>query len=907
MRGMQPLTRRRTGALLVVGAMLLSVALVVVDGLRFSRAPEPTVPPPVTLQALLEQGSQERHAVYAFLRDEAPGARIVLDTTGPSPGLDTTSLRSLGAAGPIEQAPIGDGPLGSAWLPEDEPDVRGRLRFDAWELHREPGAIDTVLVGSRDGRTVLVDRRSVPGLGIPAARAGDAAPAAPSLLHAVTVEAALLVGLILMGGLALPRRVGGGIMRVALALLAGAAVQATSAFLFLGGRVAMLGGLAVALVVARSLRRRGITTGWTVTDLPVLGSSALALACAALIARLEGTVIVTADALAHVERAIALGSGTMGLADLDAKRPLALAAIQAPAHALGAEGLHAFGWALLLAATIVLAMLPLRLLPAEDRVGRIGARAAGGLAFVLILSVPMLRTMAAFLNTHLLVAVMLLLLAALWALDDDGVGQSGLRPIAAIALLALIPARTESVLLVGLVLLATLAARGDTPVWLWAWPVVGAGLTVWNGLHVVAAALDTGTAPSFPMTVLTVVGLVTLLAGQIVHQIPPVVRRAVAVTGMVSLWIVLLALLTSTLGSGAGAVEGLRVNLGQGEGAWGVLAPLLVVLAVAALTIGTVRPEARLLLMRWLVVGAVPSVLLAKAADGTEGVTADGLTSALDTMLVLGARVGSWGDSANRMWSHFALVALALVVTTLVLALRDESDADTPRTSREEGPPHARTITAALTGGLVLLVALGAWQPTYLGPTSPGSTVAVVAAPDAAALVAGPELTEGVRTQAQVTLPRVALPDDADDVVVCAAFRTTDLGRIVTGMTRVGLSGPSGTSTLTFDEFAWSGERVDEVCVPDPGVSAAATTLTVWAEGGDRASAGDAAVLLARPDGVPAEAIEVRYVAASEDPRGVPVRLASRALRWGIESGPALVALLLASGTALLRSRPLRR
>ena len=894
---MQPLTRRRTGALLVVGAMLLSVALVVVDGLRFSRAPEPTVPPPVTLQALLEQGSQERHAVYAFLRDEAPGARIVLDTTGPSPGLDTTSLRSLGAAGPIEQAPIGDGPLGSAWLPEDEPDVRGRLRFDAWELHREPGAIDTVLVGSRDGRTVLVDRRSVPGLGIPAARAGDAAPAAPSLLHAVTVEAALLVGLILMGGLALPRRVGGGIMRVALALLAGAAVQATSAFLFLGGRVAMLGGLAVALVVARSLRRRGITTGWTVTDLPVLGSSALALACAALIARLEGTVIVTADALAHVERAIALGSGTMGLADLDAKRPLALAAIQAPAHALGAEGLHAFGWALLLAATIVLAMLPLRLLPAEDRVGRIGARAAGGLAFALILSVPMLRTMAAFLNTHLLVAGLLLLLVSLWALD--GTARIGLEPLGAIGVIALIPARTESVLLVGLVLLATLAACGDVPTWRWAWPVVGTGLAVWNGFHVIAA-LDAGSSPSFPVAALVVVGVLIVLVGPFLHRSPPQVRRATAVAGMVSLWALLLLLLTSTVGSGSGAVEGLRVNLGQGEGAWGVLSPLLVVLTVILLVARSVRPDPRLLLMRWLVVGAVPSVVLAKAADGTDGVAVDSLSAALDTLLVVGARVGSWGDSTNRMWSHFVLVAVALVVTTAVLAMSGDEVRTPPHASRAR---HVRAVAAVLAGGVMIAVTLTAWMPTYLGPSSPGSTRVILAVPGPGETVIGPELTEGIRVEKQVRIPRVVLPDDASDITVCATFRTTDLGRIVTGTTGIGLGGPSGASSRAFDEFAWSGERVDEVCLPDPGVGRAPMTYTVWAEGGASATRGDAAVLLTRADGSPTDAIEVRYVAASEDPRGAPIRLASTLLRRGIDVGPLAVAVLLALGLMLSRSQ----
>ena len=889
-------TRRRAGALLLAGAAVLSVTLVAVDGARFPRTPDLTVGPPVTLQALLEEGSQARHTVYAFLRTEAPGARIVIDSAGPDPDVGATSLRALGAVGRIDRLPIGDGPLGPAWMPDGEPDLRERLRTSAWEAHREPGPIDTVLVGSRDGRTVLVDRRSVPELDLPVWDGGSAAPSAPTFVRAVVVETALLVGLLLLGGLVLPRHLTSGVMRPALALLAGAAVQASSAHLFLAGRATMVAGLALAAVVAWRLRRDGIATGWTGADLLPLGASVLVLAGTAAVARIEGLVLVTADAIAHVERAIAIGAGTMGLADLAEKRPLALAVIHAPAHALGVEGLHALGWALLLAAAVVLAALPLCLLTSGDRTGHTVAWSAGGVVLVLVLTVPMLRTMAAFLNTHLLVAVLLLLLCVLWALDRDGTGRGGVRPLATFALLALIPARTESVLIVGLVLLATLAVRAAAPAWPWAWPVVGGGLLVWNGLHVVAA-LDAGTDPSFPVTALTSLGAVTLLAAPVVLRLPPALRRGLAVATMGTLWLVLLALLMSWVGSGVGAVAGLRANLGEGDGAWGVFAPLLAVLVVAALVVGTSRPDGRVVLARWFTLGAVPSVLLAKAADGTDRVSTEDLTEALDTLLVLSTRVGSWGDSANRMWSHFVLAALALLVMTAVLAFRDGGSTARPISSRTV---VARRVAAGVVGLVIVAGVLAAWRPAYLGPASPGGSIVLLDVPSADEPVVPVELTEGSRVEADLVVRPLGLPDDVQDVAICATFRLSDVGRIVTGRTRVGLSGPSGTVVRKPGEFARAGEWAEELCLAVPASQEPPTSVLAWAEGDSRGTVGGAAVLLTRPSGVPVERLEVRYVAASDDPRGVLQRLASTALRIAIRGGPLAVALLTAVGLGLV-------
>ena len=264
---------------------------------------------------------------------------------------------------------------------------------------------------------------------------------------------------------------------------------------------------------------------------------------------------------------------------------------------------------------------------------------------------------------------------------------------------------------------------------------------------------------------------------------------------------------------------------------------------------------------------------------------------------MLSARVGSWGDSANRMWSHFVLAALALVVMTAVLAVRDEGSA-VRATSRRS--LVGRPVVAGVVGLVVIAGVLAAWRPTYLGPPSPGGSIVLLDAPAPDATVVPVELTEGSRVEADVVVRPLELPDDARDVAVCATFRLTGLGRIVTGRTRVGLTGPSGTVVRESGEFARAGEWTEEVCLAVPASQEPTTSVVASAEGDSRGTVGGAAVLLTRPDGVPVERLEVRYVAASEDPRGPVQRLASTVLRIAIRGGPLAVALLTAVGLGLL-------
>ena len=893
--------RLRRGELALGAALLLTVAVGALDALRWPGGPGPSVPPPVTLQALLEEGSQERHSLYALLRQEAPGARIVIDTSGDRPDVDLTDLRTLGRAGAIDARALPAGWLDG--LGEGaQPDATGSLRSSGWMWSRAPGPIDTVVVGSSDGRTVLVDRRVVPELDLAVRDATTSAPVAPSTARAVIVETVLLLALVLLGGLVLPRRLAPGAARPALALIAGVAVQAVTGFLFLAGRSAMVGGVVIATAVAWRLRSRGAAPGWRRDDVTGLIATGVMIAGTVAVVRVRGLVIVTADAVDLIARSIGMADGTVGLADLDEKRPLAGSAVHAPAHALGIEGLHALGWVLLIAIAVIVVLLPRLLAPSGSEPSRAVVVVSAATGATLLLS-PLLRTIGALVSTHLMVGASLLLLAVLWALDDDRTSRSIAGPVVALTLLALVPTRAEAVLLVGLVLLATLAvtpdgaSRSGAGSWAWprAWPVLGAGLAVWNGLHVLAA-LGTEGRPSFPVTLLTALGVVVLLAPVGLRLLPERVRTALPRLAIGSLWGAVVAL--GVLSDRAAIFRGLRINIGEGAGAWGAFGPILAAAAVVAMVGAVLLRDRRLTVALWVTLGAFPSAVIAKAADGTQGVALDDPSAALRSILGAGARIGSWGDSTNRMWVHFAPAALALLVMVIAVATAGPQQVPTGRSTAARSALAVRDVPVLIVGGAALLMVLSIWRPTYLGPVAPGSTLVLEQRqPD----VAGPELTSTTRYEHPFTVAAPGLPADADDLQVCVEYAFTDLGRTNWGLTVFGLTGPDGGATDGFGEFAWSGERRATVCLPVDDLTSP-IEVVAWLTGGRGALPGSAPAALVDAVGDPVGRLSVVYVASSEDRRSLPMQLLSRSVRMLMRFGPALVALLLTVGLALILS-----
>ena len=876
------------GLIAVVGA-LLTLSLVSLDAVLWPRVPGPTVPAPATLQALLEEGAQERFSVHATLRTEAPGARILIDETRPDL-LSPLHLRTLGAAGDIEHVAVP-----AIWIPDGPPDLEGALRRNGWELHRAPGPIETLIVGERDGRAVLVDVRAVPPsagadnlLASGTGQSSRTIQPAPSLGRAIVLETAYLLVLMLLGGLALPRVVSDRLPRPALAMIAGAGLQSLGAYLFVLGRSALAVGGLVAVAVGLHLRRRGLRPGWSRGDLPGLAGAALVIGIVVGVVRRSGFVVIGASGVEHIARAIAMGRGELVLADLNEKRPLATAALQAPGHLLGIEGVHALGWVLLLAGLALLVALP-RLLAASGVATNVFAVL---LAAALFLN-PMVRVMASIFEASLLVASGLLLLLVLWfRAPDPGPGDPlGVAPVAAIVLLALIPTRSESLVVVGLVLLATLVRNEGPMVWCWAWPIVGLGTAAWNVLHILAA-WGQGDRASFPVIALTVLGIAIAALGPALARVPARPRAALPGVVMAALWLFVLAIALTPLGADALLFEGLAVNIGQGGGGWGAFAPILAAATLLALIAHLPSVGPRRTLAVWLALGAVPSVVIAKAADGPSGIDFDDPEAAVSSILGASARVGSWGDSANRMWVHFVLVLAALVIMALV-----PRDRDGEVTAARRGPVLRGGLRIAAIVGV--LVVLAGWSPTYLGPDGPGTVRPIVQRTLDAGTV---ELVRGTVVEEEIRVATEPLPPDTTDVQVCAVFRFDDLGRVSWGAVSYGLIGPAGEEIRRFGPHPWSGLREEILCLDVRELRDGPVRLAARVTGGG-AQGRAPGVAIDRDGNVVAE-LDVRYVAASEDPRPFVMQVVSRTLRIAMRAGPAVVTLMLAASLALMLQRP---
>ena len=695
----------------------------------------------------------------------------------------------------------------------------------------------------------------------------------PTALIAASGDLVVLGGLLLLGGLLVPRALPVGVLRPAVALLTGVGLQATLGLLLLRWPLSAFLLIITAAAGGWLLRRRDVPTGWRRTDLLPLGAALALVAVTAVLSRLNGWAVFTSDSWSYWRGGEQLAAGTLGVADLQLKRMLALQSLHAPGFGLGTDGVVSLGPVLLVVAVLWLALLPWVMSPRPSW----PVRVAGALAAVLVASSMWFWWVALYINSHLLVGTMLLLIVSLAYLTGQQVATDGAtggfgEAVAPVALAAstVALARPEGFVVVGLVLLGSLRAadgwRDWTPVW-WA---LGGVVVWWTVLLRVGAAQADGSL--LVPTLGIAAGLAILVAPTLLGRAGGRLRAALPIVAGLLLWSVTAVLLLTPLGESVRFADLVRLNLGDGLGQWYLAAPVIATIGAFGLALTSDRPG--LAPARWLLIGFIPVTLLARLSDGIQ--QEDELVGLATSLLSGGGRTSA-GDSVTRMWTHIALVALV----TLVLALVER---DRGRVATER-----RRTVAPLAALLMLLLVAAWWRPSYLGPVGPVTTTVIASSVTDRE---GPELSRGTVLTQRITLPDdVRIPDDVRLLQVCAdiafavPFERPD-GRFLITMT----GGDTVTEALNRGEATEPG-TVKTICI-EPGLTL--PTDVELALTGIAGPPGRSVIALVDAAGGFVREASVRVDAPSLDPRG-PL---SRGLSWSVRRAVQLAPIAL--GLALI-------
>lgn len=520
--------------------------------------------------------------------------------------------------------------------------------------------------------------------------------------------------------------------------------------------------------------------GWRHDDL-----GRLALACGGILAtvgwaRWTSFLTLTPDSRDYWAGGALLADGGLGISLLDVKRGLSQQSLHAVGFTLGIEGLQAMGAVLLLFGAVLLA------LQSPRRPGS-AVLTTLALASTALLS-PQFRTMAAYLNGHMLVAVLLLVLVLLIGAGVKGEQRAGLLPAVAAVSTALVITRPEGAILVGLVLLGTLGVSDDRAPWRSAWAALAVGTITWTVMLAAGATTRDGGLPP-AIVLLGAVGASAALVALALHHVPARVRRLVPTGVGTALWAV--ALLLERRDSVV-FFDVANANLGGGAGGWGVFGPLLIISGVVAVRLTAGQDDLRTGPSRWFVIGFIPITMLVKLGDGFQRDRAD-----LGSILSGGGRIG-WGDSVNRMWMHAALVVLLLVIR-----------------SGERVPLRPRSTASAASRsmyGVVLLAIAGGTALQRQPDGVPRSTVEEEFTL-LSALGDQPigELVDGAQVNQRLALPPPVLPSGTISRLLCADVRMVTFARGNVGDVELELraGGRSAFRQVAADPLVdWGTERV---------------------------------------------------------------------------------------------------
>lgn len=736
-----------------------------------------------------------RFSIHLVVRDRAPGAVVVIDQGEPGRLVDSVQMRIIGGASIVTTAD-----LTGLRVPSRPPDLAGAFRHGPWTLRVAPGEVPALLLFTDQAGFDLVDVRLLPERAVVTTLGPDLARTVLdgpgtlrgatdiALTRAIAVETLVLGVLLLAGGLLLPRTIRRSV-RLPAALVVGVALHAASGPLLVPGRLGLALTLAIAGLVALTTSGCGTPVGWRRSDLPALATASAGITLLVTFVLVRRALFVTADSFAYWTGGAALADGVLGPAGVGIKRGMAQQALHAAGFAFGSQGLQSLGPVLLAAGTALLLAVA-----AGAEAGRSRARLVTGIAAVgALLASPQVQTMAVYLNGHVLVAVLLVTLILLLARATDDEARRAMLPAVAVVIAALVVTRVEGAVLAGLVLLGTLAARGVPTMWRGPWTVLGGSTIAWAGLVVLAGDASAVTV------LLLVVGVAVLVFATFGPGLPRIHRSVPIGVGTV-LWIATPVLLVQDR---VRFLDAAVANLGVGEGRWGVLAPLLLLVAVLAVLHTAGSPDTAVQSARWLLIGFVPIALIAKLGDGLEADDTD-----LTRLLVGGGRVG-WGDSVNRMWMHAALVTMLL----LILAVQQRQER--PQIARWRAPRIAGDVALLLLGVWIALQ----WQPGYVAVTAPPERLVVVDVPDDGREATVGELVDGsvVRQSLQgPSTPRSALPDTARITDVCARVLGVTFGRDLEGELQLELQRTDAVGAATYAASDIRDWEPLEVCLPVP-------------------------------------------------------------------------------------------
>lgn len=631
---------------------------------------------------LLESSTEQNHVVPLVTTSEAFDGSIstLVSNTRPSRYSDLLALsdgfagsrvfesgllpehrwsRSLmGGIGRVGQVSSGDGStLPSVRLAPVE--KSGRSTRGEWTiLAVERGARDFAYVSISANEYAYIDLMLIPRVAsvgedaIVFRRPADYDGHLVALKEWCLFAALLFLGLVLLRGTQLAGRI-----RPWAAFPVGlSALSATGVLLPRGAMgLAFICGAASALVVFRIFgperARFRSALGLDGCSVHHLAVAIITFGVVSSTARRFRLYFVTTDSFDYLSGAytLGLGRGSFASGTLDTSFFIGQQAIHAAGYALDIGPLFSVGWVLFVCALMILAGL------ARDSwfSDVIGNPLVGAFLIVGIASAsPYVWRFAAYVNAHMFVATLLLLLLLLCA---DSSQPRHLRfGLSLLLFSAFIFTRGEAPLVIALMLLGLSSGSStEQPRTADLWLALAIPNFAWGALVLGLSRGDTEVPRSVLLSV--AIGGACVIA-YVLARSPVVARRlsALWVVPWIGLGVVHVAAQRAVPGGLSEPIRAMRdntLNLASAAGA----VPLIMLLLAVVLAVAKPSPDTRPLEgVRTLVLGFLPTVLLARAAAPI----AWSLGSSTDSRLDFIVRTG-FGDSTNRITFHLWFLLIA--------------------------------------------------------------------------------------------------------------------------------------------------------------------------------------------------------------------------------------------------------